>query len=272
MLSLSDESFELWRHLLRDLAGLDLQKEKGYLLEARLSPLLQVYGLTDLDQLYAVVNRDWHGPLPSEVIQVMTTHETNFFRHPPSFEVLGEILKERTAAGRGPVRVLSAGCSTGEEVWSMAITAAEALGPDWHRWVRISGLDIAPTTIAAARNAVYQIPEGKMSAARIARWFTPAANGMRVVESLRRHVFFEVRNLLDPITQPRPYDVIFNKNTAYYFEPEIRRNFFDNMRDRLAPDGILIIGSSESLVGVSEVWSRERQGKVTLYRPKPRLV
>ena len=266
---LTSEQFNLWQSLLKDMAGFHLDEKKAYLLATRLSPLLNAYGFDDLMTLYAEAQKDWNGSLPAEIIEVMTTHETNFFRHPPAYAFFAELLKaHQQLQGTGrPLKVLSAGCSTGEEPWSLAITAAETLGSQLDKMVRIHAWDIAPTSLRMAREGVYRGLEKKVEPAFIERYFHPDEKGLRVCDSLRELVRFEVRNLLDPGTIPARFDVVFCKNVAIYFDQATRKQFFEEMVSWMSPEGYLLVGSGESLVGITDFFRRERRGEVTAYRP-----
>ena len=266
---LTPEEFSLWQTLLKDMAGIHLDEKKAYLLVSRLSPLLNVYGFDNLMALYAEAQKDWNDSLPAEIVQVMTTHETNFFRHPPSYAFFAELLraKQRLQATGRPLKILSAGCSTGEEPWSLAMTAWETLGAPAEDLVRIHAWDIAPTTLRLAREGVYRNLEKKVDAERINRYFQPVDNGMRVVDSLRPLVHFEVRNLLEPGTLGARFDIVFCKNVAIYFDPPTRKEFFDELIAWMVPEGTLIVGSGESLVGVTQSFRRERHDQITVYRP-----
>ncbi|MDJ0836928.1 MAG: protein-glutamate O-methyltransferase CheR [Acidobacteriota bacterium] len=267
---LTPEQFKLWQALLKDMAGIHLDEQKSYLLATRLSPLLNAYGFDDLMDLYAQAQDDWNGALPAEIVQVMTTHETNFFRHPPAYEFFADLLRAQfeTQTRDRPLQVLSAGCSTGEEPWSLAMTAADVLGERAERLVRIHAWDIAPASLAMAREGVYRDLGKKVDPAFIDRYFQPHEGGRRIRDNLRQLVRFEVRNLLNPGTLPARFDIVFCKNVAIYFDPPTRAAFFEEVLSWMSPQGYLFIGSGESLVGVTRAFRRERHGEVTVYRPE----
>jgi len=262
---LSFDEIEQWQNLLAEIAGIHLDPTKDYLLPSRLGALCQKEGCSDLMALYEKVKADGMGKLAGQVVQMITTHETSFFRHPPSFGLFAKLLLELAPK---KVRVLSAGCSTGEEAWSLAMTAERVLGRRAANLVSITGWDIAPGSIDGAREARYQFLDKKLEPELLERFFDHEEKTWRVKQRLRSWVNFERRNLLHMKPDEAPFTIIFCKNVAIYFEMRARTRFFEELVKLMEPSGYMVLGSSESLIGITDCYKRERRDGVYAYRPK----
>lgn len=183
----------------------------------------------------------------------LTVGETYFFRHREQFEALRSIvLAEFAQPGRPGPRVLSAGCSSGEEPYSIAMLLRELL-PD--RDLVVSALDVNPSFLGRAREGRYSAWSlREMPDASVGRWLTPVGKGYVVAEPIRRSVAFVSGNLCRSDTEllrPRSYDVIFCRNVLMYFTAEQRRGALERLTDALVPGGYLFLGSAETLRGES---------------------
>jgi chemotaxis protein methyltransferase CheR len=183
----------------------------------------------------------------------LTVGETYFFRHREQFEALRSIvLSEFAQPGRQAPRVLSAGCSSGEEPYSIAMLLRELL-PE--REVVVSALDINAGFLGRAREGRYSAWSlREMSDASVSRWLTPAGKGYVVAEVIRRSVAFISGNLTrndSELFRPRSYDVIFCRNVLMYFTPEQRHGALERLTNALVPGGHLFLGSAETLRGES---------------------
>lgn len=186
----------------------------------------------------------------------LTINETTFFRNVPQLDLVAkvaipEVVARKRAAGMlKRVDIWSAACSTGQEVYTLAILAYEALRftPGWS--VSVFGTDLSPTVLDTARRSLYpkarldNVPPGVLT-----RYFDDLGSGIRVREELRRMVSFQQHNLRDPLP-PGPFDIIFCRNVMIYFSREEQARLAWKFRERLAPGGFLFIGHSESLQGL----------------------
>ncbi len=175
---------------------------------------------------------------------------TAFFRDPAQFDFLAaRVLPEALDRG-GLVRVWSAGCASGEEAWSIAMQAVEALPPG--AGLRVLGTDIDAAAIEAARRGVYRT-EGitGMSRARYLRWFRPEGGGGRaaICARLRRAVLFRHQDLLQPWQTGLPFDAIFCRNVMIYLDGEARRRLYEGYADSLHPGGYLFLGRADPAPG-----------------------
>lgn len=263
--------FDLLRRLAREEAGIELNDTKTELIYGRLARRLRALHLNSFDEYCALVA----APGASEranFVNAITTNFTSFFREDHHFEFLASeglprLMQERSSARR--LRIWSAACSTGQEPYSIAITAADAI-PSEQAWDwRILATDIDSNAVARAEAGRYRVEElaalPKGDARR--RWFGPvgpAADGtVQVDAALRKSIYFRVLNLMDPWPMRGPIDVIFCRNVVIYFSKETQRVLFDRFAELLAPDGYLFIGHSESMVSGSDRF--EPVGR-TIYR------
>lgn len=206
----------------------------------------------------------------------LTIGETYFFRHEDHFRAFGEaVLPAVRRAGRS-IRVLSAGCASGEEAYSLAIRVAEhAPGAE----VEILGLDLNPTFVARARQARYSPWSLRgLSPAAIRRYFEHDGQVAVLREPYRRAVCFEERNLLDDdpaFWQPGTFDVIFCRNVSIYFDPPTTERLMARFAQVLTPGGFLFMGPAESLRGRCEMFQLVSSHDTFYYRretaeaPKP---
>jgi chemotaxis protein methyltransferase CheR len=212
--------------------------------------------LSDLEQ------EPWHGEF-TELAQELTVGETYFFRNNEQFRALAEVaLPERMRVNRasaiGPprkLRLLSAGCASGEEAYSMAIVARSTVtDPSFD--VLIQAVDLNPTVLEKAARARYSSWALRDTPPGIQRqWFRPDGREMVLAETLRAAVTFDTGNLAsdDPkLWQPGAYDVIFCRNVLMYFAPEQMRTAIARIAHSLATGGFLFLGHAETLRGVSD--------------------
>lgn len=251
-------AFKQWQAFLTQRTGIHLQESKRYLIENRLSPLLRSYQFPDVAHLFKAMVAEPGGHLEHEVVELMTTHETSFFRDPGGFQLLEHAFhawnRSRTPSSR--FRVWSAGCSTGEEVYSIIMTLLPCMQRMPEQPLEVLGTDIAPHTIEAAQAGVYRDMRNKVSPELLARYFEDGEKGWRVKAALRRFARFEERNLFELPRGVLPYDVIFCRNVAIYFQVQFRAQLFADLANRIKQGGYLVLGGSESLFGVQHTFKR----------------
>jgi len=218
-------------------------------------------------------------PELAALAQELTVGETYFFRHHDQFVALAEtVLPERMRArAREAVRtlrLLSAGCASGEEAYSLAIVAQESIAdPSWN--VQIRAIDLNPAVLEKAAQARYSAWALREAPPEIKnRWFRPDRRELVLDEKVRGAVQFDQGNLAedDPaLWQPGVYDVIFCRNVLMYFTPEQMRAAIARMAASLAPGGYLFLGHAETLRGVSDDFHLCHTHDAFYYRRKERL-
>jgi chemotaxis protein methyltransferase CheR len=262
--------------LVQELCGLALDADKAYLVESRLTPLAAKSGCGDLGSLVKAALLPGNARLREQIVDVMTTHETSFFRDASPFEALQykalpEILDRQAHSASGPrLRLWSAACSSGQEVYSLAITVLETLGEASGIDVQILGTDVSIESVEQARQGVYtqMAVDRGLSPERRARWFERVADGWRAVEPLRRIVRFEQRNLLAPFPERDFFHVVFCRNVAIYFSAADRKSLFERLVGTMTPQGLLFVGSSENLSDLGPKFLPEIHCRSVFYRPR----
>ena len=274
-MNLTRDELTAWIRHIHEICGISLDVFQSYLIETRLGPLLRETDSGNWSELLFKV-RGGSG-LRTKVINAITTNETSFFRDTAPFELLRhklipECIDRRGRAGLKPVptRILSAACSTGQEAYSTAIVLKELLGSFSGYDIRILGLDISDAAIATAGYAHFSrldIDRG-VSEDTLNRHFMPVNERWKVKDELRALVTFRKANLLEPITAPAPFDIIFCRNVAIYFTEPDKIRLFRNLGHILARDGALIIGATESITGLCPEFEPQRYQRAVFYSRK----
>ncbi len=198
----------------------------------------------------------------------LTINETYFFREPKHFDALRELLPDLAVLQR-PVRILSAGCSSGEEAYSLAMTAAEVLGPLGHPF-EVLGVDFDGEALERAQQACYRQWSFRDQGMERARPHVEQRGELWCVrETIRRHVRFEQINLVERVPAG-PFAVIFCRNTLMYFTAEHRHELVHRFVEALLPGGIFVIGSAETLERLPDKLERVAMAGAYLYRKQVR--
>ncbi len=254
---MSEEEFRLLRDLVHGHCGIFFREDTSYLLERRLAPRLHALGLATFAEYHRFLRYDpGRGGELDEVLDAITTNETYFYREPFQLEAFArEILPDlaRTQARQRRLRILSAGCSTGEEPYTLAILVRESrLFDGWD--VEIVGSDISRRCLAAADSGAYgehafRSPEAE----HLRRWFRLRGGKWVIDDAIRRMVRFGRENLLDPgaLASVGRVDAIFCRNVMIYFDLPARRRVLAKLHEKLRQGGWLLLGHSESLLNVS---------------------
>ena len=277
---LDGTEFRLWASYVYLVTRITLDASKGYLIETRLAALARETNSQSYKELLDKVTADGTGGLKRKVIGAITTNETSFFRDAAPFEMLRyKILPDlvdsrRKQLGTGrqlTLRIWSAACSTGQEVYSTAIVCKETL-PDASKFdVRILGTDISDKVVAQASLGKYtrlEIDRG-FPPDKVAAYFQTEGTEFKVRDSIRALASFKGINLLEPLAFPNKFDVIFCRNVAIYFSDTDKRRLYDGLSRVLAPDGCLIIGSTESLTGICPRFEPRRYLRSVFYQLGP---
>jgi chemotaxis protein methyltransferase CheR len=276
---LEGNEFSLWSSYIYSVTRISLDLSKGYLVETRLSALMRETGSHSYKELLDKVQADSTGGLKRKVVGAITTNETSFFRDTAPFELLRQKLLPDLVDVRGKqfgrakpltLRIWSAACSTGQEVYSTAIVCKETLGDLGKYDIRILGTDISDKVVAQASYGKYtrlELDRG-LAPDKLNTYFRPDGPDFRVSDPIRALTSFRTLNLLEPLPFPTRFDLVFCRNVAIYFSETDKRLLFDNISRVMAPDGYLIIGSTESLTGVSSRLDPKRYLRSVYYQLK----
>jgi chemotaxis protein methyltransferase CheR len=250
------QSYDTLCAYLRRASGLVLDNDKRYLVESRVAPIVRREGFSGLTELVRAIERGHHPGLAEEVVQAMTINETYFFRDKLPFDKLREFLLPEVLAARTTRRALRIWCaasSTGQEPYSIAMIledfAQRLVG--WR--VEIVATDISEAVLAKARAGIYsqfEVQRG-MTTAQLLRFFTQVRNDWQLKPAIRSRISFRQFNLLDDFSMLGRFDIVFCRNVLIYFEPDRKADILNRMTRLLADDGVIVLGASESVLGLS---------------------
>ena len=257
---LTDSEFERLRALVHELTGIALAESKRELVYSRLARRLRKLKLKSFGD-YCAMLEGGDGAELQELTNAMTTNLTSFFREDYHFEQLAAealpyLAKSRAAMRR--VRIWSAGCSTGEEPYSIAMVLREAQ-PLFAGWdVRLLATDIDSKVVETAAAGIYSAERLRgVNPQRLMRWFKPSDQALRqyeVAADLRSLATFRQLNLLNAWPFKGPFDVIFCRNVTIYFDKETQRLLFERLAKLQEPGAWLFIGHSENLFNVTQCY------------------
>jgi chemotaxis protein methyltransferase CheR len=264
---LSPRDLEAVAAIMHSDARIEISPAKSTLVQSRLARRLREHGLERFSDYVALVQRD-----PEErhaMVVALTTNHTHFFREPHHFDHFRSTVMPALQRKQGPIRIWSAGCSSGEEVYTIAMCL---LGPDrtsaaWLRSadVRLLATDIAPHVVASVERGFYSadiaaaVPEPYRST-----WMRPSADGMVMADEARQLVTARVLNLFEPWPLKAAYDIIFCRNVMIYFGDPAKEELEQRFVNQLAHGGHLYIGHSERLIGPAA--ARMRSCGHTIYQ------
>ncbi len=263
--------------LIRELTGIALDGSKVYLVEARLSGLVKESGCQSFGELLRKVQADAGGALKRQVINRITTQETSFFRDSAPFEMLKFKMlpdlidarrRQHPGAARLPLRIWSAACSTGQEVYSILIALSEALDGLARYDIKVLGTDISEQAVAKASYGLYTAMELErgMPEAKLGKYFSKSDSQWKVRDELRAMASFRQFNLFDNLGQLGHWDIVFCRNVAIYFSDADKRSLFARIASVMDADSGLVIGSTESLLGLCQQFAARRYLRSVFYQ------
>lgn len=252
--SLRDREFRLISGIVYDRCRLNLHKGKKSLVQSRLSKRLRSLGIENFIKYLDYVQEN--DAEFSTMLDCLTTNHTGFYREPQHFAFLTEtVFPGLNLEGRKTIRIWSAGCSSGEEAYSIAIEMKKGLSDMERKDALILATDISTRMLAVARDGVYEMDRLANCPPDVLRSsFTDCGpeKGVlfKVSPEVARHVRFRYLNLVAPWPMKRPFDVIFCRNVMIYFDKDTQRELIHRFWDTLRPGGILIVGHCESLASI----------------------
>jgi chemotaxis protein methyltransferase CheR len=264
--------YDFLRKLLKERSGLDLSADKQYLVESRLMPLARKAGLAGIPELVQKMKSGAEA-LTVEVVEAMTTNETFFFRDKIPFDhlrdtILPTLLQSR--ASRKTLRIWSAAGSTGQEPYSIAMVLKEraAALSGWR--IEIVATDLSQEVLEKSRAGIYsqfEVQRG-LPIQLLVKYFTQIGELWQINSELRGMVQHKQLNLLKDFSHLGKFDVIFCRNVLIYFDQDTKIGIFERMAKVIEPDGMLMLGAAESVVGITDAF-RPCPDKRGLYLPNP---
>ena len=253
-MQISDSSSRILAGLLEARTGQQLTMSRRWRIETALSALLRERGIGTLDELITILVMGKEPGLSQMVVEALLNNETYFFRDRAPFDMLQrhalpDLAQRRAKSKR--LRIWSAGCSTGQEVYSLSMLFAEE-PQKWQGWtIDILGTDVSTTCVDRARNGTYsqfEVQRG-LGINQMIKWFEESPDGWRAVEPLRRPLRFQVHNILEPPPHPGGFDIVLCRNVLLYLNPDKKALSFERLASAMAEDGWLMMGAGETVIG-----------------------
>jgi chemotaxis protein methyltransferase CheR len=273
-MSLSTESFGVVCKLARQEAALELGPGKEYLVLSRLEPVAKDLGLASVDALVHRVQQTPSPQLKRQIVEALTTHETLFFRDNHPFEALRSKVLPAVLERRRPfrsLRILSAACSTGQEPHTLSMILWEHF-PEVKNWqLRLLATDFSERVLERAREAKYrqlEISRG-LPAVYLSKYFKRAGAEWQLCDELRRIVEFRQQNITAPWLGLGPFDLILVRNVLIYFSDATKTFVLSQAASSLDPQGFLLLGAAESMLGLEVPFRRVDLGSTTAYQLVP---
>lgn len=272
-IAFSDADFRAIAAIAQERFGLNLAESKKPLVYSRLSKRLKARNLNGFPDYLKLLEQAEETDERQELISALTTNVTSFFRETHHFETLASECLPALAAGARSgrrIRLWSAGCSSGQEPYSIAMSVLDQFPDAANLDLRILATDIDPQIVDRARAGSYPGEEAAgIPAPYQAKWVRRSDDGGRLTmgEPLRQLITFAELNLMDPWPFKGPFDVIFCRNVAIYFNQQTQQNLWQRFCQMLIPGGYLFIGHSERITGPA---TQDLSGVgITSYRKRP---
>jgi chemotaxis protein methyltransferase CheR len=271
------EEFRLLREFVLEVFGICLDEGKERSLVRLLLPRLAELRLNSFAEYYGYLKfAPRGGEERRQFISLITNNESYFFREEAQLQVFLEnviprLKEEKLARGERTVEIVSAGCSTGEEVYTLAMLLQESAAFAWDWELRITGIDVDYRALERARSGSYSQNSFRATAPQyLKRYFTPCGEQMVVRDALRKSVRFLEGNLLEleAVVPERQVDIVFCRNVLIYFRDDTSKRVVDNFSSLLAPGGYLFLGHSESLSRISSDYLPLRYPGAIVYSKK----
>ncbi len=273
-MEISDSARRILASVLEARTGQQLSMNRSWRIDTALAAIMRTRGFDSVDQLVSrlVTGRD--RALSDQVIEALLNNETYFFRDRLPFDLLFQGPLKRLERARAKERRLSiwcAGCSTGQEAYSLAMSFADDK-TRWQGWtIDIVGTDLSKSAVERARAGTYsqfEVQRG-LPVTQMIRWFEELGGGdWRIAEGLRRSVRFEAGSITEPPPHPGTFDIILCRNMLLYFAADMRRLAFRRLSEACSPDGTLMLGAGETVIGQTERFVSDPDCR-GLYLPTP---
>lgn len=264
---LTEEEYQRWSSLLAERLGIIVPKERKMFLQSKIWSRMREIGYQDYEKYWNYINSGIEGNLEwSQLVDRLTVHETSFFRHEPSFELVSDDLQEKILKAKDTLRykIWSVSCATGEEAYSLALLAHHICQNNEKKsYYGVTATDVSSPAVALAKQAYYSIDKLKNIDKKLHAGIEIINHEMFTVkESIRKRMAFGVFNLLD-VNKPSniKYDVIYCQNVLMYFDKSVREQILNGLVEHLNHDGLLVLGQTEI-----NFWSHPKMQRVNKNR------
>ncbi|MEI6984699.1 MAG: protein-glutamate O-methyltransferase [Rhodospirillaceae bacterium] len=263
------EDFEMFSSLLKQRSGLILSKDKTYLLESRLMPVVRKWNINGLDELAARVRARKEDALLRDITEAMTTNESSFFRDQKPFDIFKQFVLPKlleTRAARRQIRIWSAACSSGQEAYSIAMLLQEE-GARINGWkIEIIGTDISAEMVERSKSGMYtqfEVQRG-LPITMLVKNFKQVGDKWQISSQLRQMASFREFNLLGDLTSLGQFDIVFCRNVLIYFDQPTKTRILEQIVRIMPADGVLYLGGAETVLGITERF-KPMEGQRGLY-------
>jgi chemotaxis protein methyltransferase CheR len=277
-MKLARGEFEIMAKFIKEISGISLEQNKTYLIESRLSELAESEGVKTFSDFF--FKAKFNKTLKEKIIDAISTNETSFFRDKTPFDamkykVIPDLIDSKTSGNiRGTIpsiKIWSAACSSGQEPYSIAMILMDML-PDIHnKWnITIVATDISDKIIRKAsvgNFSDFELGRGLPGNFRD-KYFINKNGSWHINDRVRSLVKFQKINLLEPFRGLGNFDIVFCRNVAIYFDPETKKKLFDRIAEVVTGNGYLFIGSTETLLGVSDKFISKNYLRAIFYQLK----
>jgi chemotaxis protein methyltransferase CheR len=248
--------------------GIVLEDNKHYLFESRLAPLVKQLKLGSINDLCALLRRRSDATVSRLMVEAMTTNETYFFRDPAQYEGIRTVLLPRLKDERRDTRSLrfwSAAASTGQEAHSLAMILLEEGLQSWN--IQILGTDYSSKVVERARSGLYQQIEVNrgLPTSLLVKYFRRSGLDWQLNDGVRRMARFDTIDLRNCMRTLGPFDLVFCRNVMIYFDNETKRKIMKEIHGTLFRGGWLLLGGSETALGLDEWFDRKTVGNMIVY-------
>ncbi|MDP5460380.1 protein-glutamate O-methyltransferase CheR [Alishewanella sp. SMS8] len=262
---ISNIEFDQIRRFFQQESGICLADTKRSLVSGRLAGRLRALKLDNFNAYLSYIAKQGNELERQMAVDLLTTNETYFYREPKHFAFLEKVLTEKQ--GEKAPLIWSAACSSGEEPYTIAMLMAEVFGS--RPW-QVLGSDISMRMLESGRTGLYPLSRAKELPTHLLKKYCLKGHGdfdgyLLVDDKIKQHVQFAQRNLMEPQQLDTKADIIFLRNVLIYFDNKTKTQIINNISRCLKPNGLLFIGHSESLHGISEQFTAL---KPALYRFK----
>ncbi|AVX03393.1 protein-glutamate O-methyltransferase [Maritalea myrionectae] len=268
-----EQSVAIIARFMQQKAGIQLSANKIYMIEARLEAVVKRFGFAHIDALAASLPIAM-GEVQQAVIDALTTNESFFFRDQKPFDAFEQaLLPQAIARARDEdrkVRIWCAAAATGQEPYSLAMILAAKKHSWLHQGAEIVATDLSQTALSRAKSGLFtqfEVQRG-LSAQQLVQHFTKIDEQWQIAPVLQHMVQFEVHNLLHNPARLGQFDTIFCRNVLIYFDVETKRQILTHLARQLPPGGALVLGASETLVGVSDQFKPDPNLPMVFRRPE----
>lgn len=254
---MSTMEFTYLRDFLKEKSGLVLTEEKQYLLDCRLLPVARDNGMETLAELVTAMKKPGAGALQGAVVEAMTINESFFFRDKTPFEnftnvMMPAMLESRRAARK--LRIWCAAASSGQEPYSLSMLLKDMSDkmPGWN--IDIIGTDLSSEILEKAKAGLYsqfEVQRG-LPIALLVKYFKQQGSLWQIDSAIRAMVQYKQFNLLESFRTLGQFDIVFCRNVLIYFDPPTKRDILERAAQQMAPDGYLVLGAAETVIGLTD--------------------